>query len=182
MFVTLNPKPQTHLLVVYGLNPKPQTHLLVVFGLVSAADSLEDLGLELVVLLEVLEKLHGLAGGHTGLHVSNDQSFKESNFLPAVPAKCIFEALPPMQGATANMTGLSREKVEGVDDHDLDLAVLEVSEASAEVGDDAIAGNHGVGEDGVAVVLLDLGSWERVLVCQAGHKRKEEETTEWVEG
>jgi hypothetical protein len=87
-----------------------------------------------------------------------------------------------MQGVTANMTGLSREKVEGVDDHDLDLAVLEVSEASAEVGDDAIAGNHGVGEDGVAVVLLDLGSWERVLVCQAGHEGKEEETTEWAEG
>jgi hypothetical protein len=65
------------------------------------------------------------------------------------------------------MAGLSREKVEGVNDHDLDLAVLEVSKAGTEVGDNAIAGNHGVGEDGVAVVLLDLGSWKRELACQA---------------
>ena len=43
--------------------------------------------------------------------------------------------------------------MESVDNHDLDLAVLEVTEASAEVGDDAITSNHSVGEHDVLVVL-----------------------------
>jgi hypothetical protein len=48
--------------------------------------------------------------------------------------------------------------VEGVDDHDLDLAVLKVVQAVEQISDDAIAGNHGVGEDSILVVL-NLKVW-----------------------
>jgi hypothetical protein len=45
------------------------------------------------------------------------------------------------------------EEVESVDDHDLALAVRKVAHAVQKVSDDNISGNHGIGEDGVIVVL-----------------------------
>mmetsp|Transcript_21986 Transcript_21986/g.47928 ORF Transcript_21986/g.47928 Transcript_21986/m.47928 type:complete len:208 (-) Transcript_21986:256-879(-) len=90
------------------LLPKVGTVLLVVGCLVPDGDSLsaEHLGLEAVVILDLLEEFHGLG-----------------------------------------------EEVEGIDDHDGSLAILEVAKTIEEVGDYDIAGDHGVGEDGVAVVL-----------------------------
>ena len=86
--------------------PEVCAELLVILGLVLAALSLEDLGLEAVVLLDGGEELHGL-----------------------------------------------REKVEGVDDHDLGLAVLEDVEAREEVRDHAVSRDHRVREHHVLVVI-----------------------------
>jgi hypothetical protein len=61
------------------------------------------------------------------------------------------------------------EEVEGVDDHDLALAVLEVAHAVQKVGDDDITGNHGIGEDGVFVILAGDLEGEHSLLLQVLH-------------
>mmetsp|Transcript_6238 Transcript_6238/g.10302 ORF Transcript_6238/g.10302 Transcript_6238/m.10302 type:complete len:215 (+) Transcript_6238:676-1320(+) len=45
------------------------------------------------------------------------------------------------------------KKVEGINDHNLGHAVLQISHAVEQVRDDGITGNQGVGENGIAVVL-----------------------------
>mmetsp|Transcript_13005 Transcript_13005/g.29900 ORF Transcript_13005/g.29900 Transcript_13005/m.29900 type:complete len:239 (+) Transcript_13005:627-1343(+) len=107
------------LVVLFDVNlPQIRAKLLVVFCLVRTPNRLEDVGLELVVPLQLAEECHGL-----------------------------------------------RKQMEGVDDHDLDLAALEVPKPVKKVGDDTISRNHGVGKDSV-LKLLDLFESKHSLLLQ----------------
>ena len=116
-------------------------HAVGVEGLETALEGL-DLA-DLVVLLDVLLPEVGSVLLVVGLLVTDGDALGAEDLgLEAVEVLDLAEELH----------GLG-EEVEGVDDHDLGLAVLEVAEAVEKVGDDDVAGDHGVGEDGVAVVL-----------------------------
>mmetsp|Transcript_9659 Transcript_9659/g.22765 ORF Transcript_9659/g.22765 Transcript_9659/m.22765 type:complete len:259 (+) Transcript_9659:754-1530(+) len=116
-------------------------HAVGVEGLEAALEGL-DLA-DLVVLLDVLLPEVGAVLLVVGRLVSDGDALGAEDLgLEAVEVLDLAE----------EVHGLG-EEVEGVDDHDLGLAVLEVAEAVEEVRDDDVAGDHGVGEDGVAVVL-----------------------------
>ena len=50
--------------------------------------------------------------------------------------------------------------MKGINDHNLGLSVLQVSKASQKIGNDTVARNHGIGKDGIAIVLA--ADFERI--------------------
>mmetsp|Transcript_53260 Transcript_53260/g.80793 ORF Transcript_53260/g.80793 Transcript_53260/m.80793 type:complete len:422 (-) Transcript_53260:187-1452(-) len=113
-------------------------------GVKSLESALERLDLaDAIVFLNVLLPEISAVSLVVGCLVTNGDSFGAENFgLEAIELLNFLQELHCLG-----------EQVEGVDAHDGALAVLEVSQAVQQVGDDDISSDHSIGEDSTLVVL-----------------------------
>mmetsp|Transcript_9173 Transcript_9173/g.13734 ORF Transcript_9173/g.13734 Transcript_9173/m.13734 type:complete len:237 (+) Transcript_9173:784-1494(+) len=122
----------------------PGTSVDHAIGAQSLESTLEGLDLaHLVVLLDVLlPKVGSVFCVVSGLVTDGD----------ALRAEYLGLEIIRLLDLLQELHGLG-EEVERIDDHNLALSIGQVSHAVKQVGNDAVTSDHGVGEDGVSVVL-----------------------------